>query len=140
MVFLDWRVIEEKDQEKFDSWWYEHFLVTWSDPVLLRLFSCGSAGFRDDSEVVRGFWVESWDGGDSGGGRLWLDGAEVRCDAEFGLRWAWELWALHLDIKALKIQWYFYYELICKNTMTLLLWTDMQKYNDTFIMNWYANY
>ncbi len=25
-----------------------------------------------------------------------------------------------------KIQWHFYYELICKNTMTLLLWTDMQ--------------
>ncbi len=89
-------------------------LVTWSDPMLLRLFSCGSASFRDDSEVVRGFWVESWDGGGSGGARLWLDGAEVWCDAEFGLRWAWELWALHLDIKALKIQWHFYYALICK--------------------------
>lgn len=89
-------------------------LVTWSNPMLLRLFSCGSAGFRDDSDVVRAFWVESWDGGGSGGGRLWLDGAEVWCDGEFGLRWAWELWALHLDIKAFRIQSHFHYALICK--------------------------
>lgn len=32
---------------------------SWSNPMLLRLFSCGSAGFRDDSDVVRAFWVES---------------------------------------------------------------------------------